>query len=101
MSRQNLDALAARLKARAAEGQFAEAQRALEAYSRAVVILRGSLARGDPGIRKLERQAMELLEETRRQVVQGRAHAAVRRARLRTPATFAADIPRHTWEILG
>lgn len=77
-----LEALAGRLRARAAEGRYPQAQEALAAYCTALGRAAAALAPGDPARRRLRIEGLGLLEETRRRVLAARAHSAARLVRL-------------------
>jgi hypothetical protein len=98
-----LDVLAGRLRARVAEGRYGEAQLPLQEYCRVLRKTAGGLPSGDPGLGRLEDDWRRLLEETRRRVLAGRAHAFVRLARLPKvlPLYREPCPPRHTWEYSG
>ncbi|HTT62623.1 MAG TPA: hypothetical protein VMG35_12300 [Bryobacteraceae bacterium] len=98
-----LEVLAARLRSLAAEGRYAEAQLAFEDYCRALQENLAGLPPGDPRWRRLEAGWRRLLDETRRLVLAGRAHAGVRLARLPRAAPRYGDAPRprRTWEYSG
>jgi len=98
-----LEALAGRLRARVAEGRYAEARIALQEYCRSLRKTAAGLPPGDPSLRRLEDDWRRLLEETRRRVLAGRTHAGARLARLpRVPGLYReACVPRHTWEYSG
>ena len=86
-----------------AEGRYAEAERVFAAYCRTLEeILRG-LAAGDPRIRQMEDEWNRLLGHTRRQVLAGRAHAAMRLADLsRHRQLYGEPLPaRHTWQCMA
>jgi hypothetical protein len=97
------DVLAGRLRAQVAEGRYGEAQLALQEYCRALRKTAAGLPRGDPRLPRLEDEWRRLLEETRRRVLAGRAHAAARLARLPKilPLYREPCSPRHTWEYSG
>jgi hypothetical protein len=99
----DLEALAARLRARVGEGRYREAQSALADYCRALRKMVASLPPGDPGLRGLENDWQRLQDETRRRVLVGRAHAAARLARLPKIRLLYREpsLPRHTWECSG
>ena len=101
-----LDVLAGRLRARVAEGRYAEAQAVLRDYCGALRKTAAGLPRGDARLARLEHDWERLAEETRRRVLAGRAHAGARLARLaQTPSgsRFYGDglPPRRTWEWLA
>jgi hypothetical protein len=98
-----LEALAGLLRARVAEGRYREAQHAFQEYCRALRKAVASLPPGDPGLGRLKGEWQRLLEETRRRVLAGRAHAAARLARLPKllPLYREPCLPRHTWEYSG
>lgn len=101
-----LGVLASRLRARVAEGRYWEARGALWEYCQALREAAAALPRGDPGLRRLEDEWRGLAEQTRRQVLVGRAHAGVRLARLAQTATrpsYYSEVlqPRRTLECLA
>jgi hypothetical protein len=94
---------AERLRALVAEGRYGEAQDCFNEYCGDFKeILRG-LPPGDPRLRQMESEWRRLLEQTRRRVVAGRAHAAARLARLARRHRPYAVTPRcaGNWELLG
>ena len=97
--------LAALLSRRIAEGRFEPARDALADYCRKLHDTAACLPPGDLRQQRLYSEFRDLFEETRRQVLAGRAHLALRLARL--PPTdgslpyTAASAPRRTWEYLG
>jgi hypothetical protein len=95
-----LSTLAGRLRTLAAEGRYAEAQGCFEAYCHALARAIAGLPPGDPSLRRLEDEWQRLLDETRRRVLAGRAHAGARLARLpKLPPLYSEPSPpRHTWE---
>jgi hypothetical protein len=102
-SQAELEALAGRLRTQVAEGRYREAQHALQEYCRALRKTVAGLQSGDPGVRRLEDEWQRLLEETRRRMLAGRAHAGARLARLPKPLPLYSEpsLPRHTWECSG
>ena len=91
-----------RLDILVAQKRYAEAQECFDLYCRDFKDTLRHLAPGDPRIRHLEDEWRRLMEQTRRRVLAGRAHAAARLARLpRRRLYSAAATPRRTWEILG
>jgi hypothetical protein len=101
-----LEALAGRLRARVADGRYREAQDALAEYCGALGKSAAGLAPRAPDRRRLQEQWLSLLEETRRRVLAGRAHAGARLALLAlTPKRprFEDDgqLPRSTREWSG
>lgn len=97
-----LEALAARLRARVAEGRYGEARGALREYCGALRKAVAGLAPGDPGRGRLKSDWERLAEETRRRLLARRAHAAARLARLpKLPLPYRDGPPRHTWQCLG
>jgi hypothetical protein len=102
-SRAELEALAGRLRIRVAEGRYREAQGALREYCRALRQTAASLPSGDPGLRRLEGEWRLLLDQTRRRVLTGRAHACARLAHMpRLPLLYREPcLPRHTWDCSG
>jgi|HubBroStandDraft_4_1064222.scaffolds.fasta_scaffold03125_3 hypothetical protein len=101
-----LEALAGRLRVRVAQGRYPEAQGALHEYCQALRKTVATLPRGDPGLGRLEDAWRRLAEETRRQVLAGRAHAGARLARLAQmlphPRSYGdVPLPRRTWEWLA
>jgi hypothetical protein len=103
-SQAELEALAGRLRTQVAEGRYPVAQGALQEYCRALRKTVAGLPPGDPGLRCLEDEWQRLLDETRRRVLAGRAHACARLVRLPKPLPnyySASSLPRHTWECSG
>ncbi|MGC9949458.1 MAG: hypothetical protein ABSF64_24085 [Bryobacteraceae bacterium] len=101
-----LEVLAGRLRARVAEGRYAEAQAVLRDYCGALRKTAAGLPRGDARLARLEHDWERLAEETRRRLLAGRAHAGARLARLARMAKrsqFYGDRPpaRRTWEWLA
>ena len=94
------EALAGRLRARVGEGRYLEAQAALAEYCGALRTAAEGLPPGDPLLHALEQEWQRLLEETRREVLAGRAHAAARLARLpRLCEPYGGPPPpRPTWQ---
>ncbi|HUD99931.1 MAG TPA: hypothetical protein VMR62_10180 [Bryobacteraceae bacterium] len=75
-----LEDLAARLRAQVSERRYREAQEALDEYCRVLRQTAAALPRGN--LRRLQDEWRRLAEETRRQVLAGRAHAGARLAKL-------------------
>lgn len=98
-----LDTCAGLVQRAVAHAQYTEARRALEEYGRAAAAELAGMSPGDPRIRRIEIEWRRLLDETRRQVLAGRAQMAVRLARLSQAAPRYGGSPgiRHTWECLG
>jgi hypothetical protein len=101
-----LEAVAGRLRARVAEGRYREAQGELKDYCQTLRQTVAALPPGDPAVRRLEGEWRRLLDDTRRRVLAGRAHAGARLARLAkmpTRSRFYGDglPPRRTWEWLA
>jgi hypothetical protein len=92
-----------RLDILVAQGRYAEAQECFDAYCRDFKDTLRSLPPDDPRLRQMETEWRRLLEQTRRRVLTGRAHAAARLARLPGHRRFyrSAPSPRRTWEVLG
>jgi hypothetical protein len=100
-----LEALAGRLRASVAAGRYREAQETLQEYCRALRKAVAGLPPGDARLHSLEDEWRLLLDQTRRRVLAGRAHAAARLRRLApSPARprfgFDGLQPRHTREWL-
>jgi hypothetical protein len=102
-SETELAALAQRLRARVAEGRYAEARGALQEYSEALRKAVAGLAPDDPGRSRLKDDWEGLREETRRRLLARRAHAEARLARLpKLPLPYrCGPEPRRTWQCLG
>ena len=86
-----------------AEGRYDEAQRVFEAYCRILdEVLRGVPA-GDPRIRQMEEEWNRLVDDTRRRVLAGRAHAALRLGLLSPHRQLYGQplLARHTWQCLA
>jgi hypothetical protein len=83
--------------------RYGEAQACFNTYCRDLKEIVWRLPAGDPRLREMEAEWRRLLEQTRRQVLVGRAHAAARLARLPRPRRVyrAVPAPRRTWQILG
>lgn len=94
---------AERLRDRVAEGRFLEARDALEEYCGALRKTAAGLPPGDPGLGLLEDEWRGLLEQTRRQVLAGRAHAAARLSRVPKASRPYGEgpPPRSSWECSG
>jgi hypothetical protein len=94
---------AGRLEAMVAQGRYGEAQACFDAYCRDLKETLRSLPHGDPRLRQMQDEWRRLLDRMRRRVLVGRAHAAVRLARLPHPRRVysAVSAPRRTWQILG
>jgi len=99
----DLDDLAGRVRTQVAEGRYREAQQALAEYGRALRKTAAALPPRDSGLRRLEDEWQRVLDETRRRVLSGRAHAGARLARLPKllPLYSEPSRPRHTWECSG
>ena len=84
------------------EGRYAEAQRVFEAYCRMLEQILHALPAGDPRIRQMEDEWNRLLDNTRRRVLAGRTHAAMRLALLSPHRQLYGQPPaaRHTWQCL-
>jgi len=92
------EALAARLRARVAEGCYAEARQALGEYCQAVREAALGMAPGDPALGHLAAEWTETAEEIRRRVLAGRSHAAARLARIpRLPEPYGPCSPGRRW----
>jgi hypothetical protein len=98
-----LDARARELRGMVGAGRYGEAQAVFEEYCRGLAELLSGLPPGDARAAQLRSGWQELLVETRRRVLAGRAHAAVRRGRLPVSAPSYAEPPeaRHSWQILA
>ena len=96
-------ASARRMRNLVTEGEYAGAQQLLESYCRAFAEELKGRTPGDPAIRQLEREWRELVDDTRRRVLAGRAHTAVRLARLLTapPVYGYRGEAGHTWQYLA
>jgi len=92
-----------RLEALVAQGRYGEAQACFDTYCRDLKEALQRLPAGDPRLPQMAGEWRRLMEQTRRRVLTGRAHAAARLARLprRRRLYSAAPSPRRTWEILG
>jgi hypothetical protein len=99
----DLESLAERVRKLSSERRYREAQACFESYCRLLEQTLVTLAPRDPCRRELELAWRELLSDTHRRVLIGRAHAAARLARLPKPSPFAACSPAapRTWELLG
>jgi hypothetical protein len=91
------------LGALVAQRRYGEAQACFDTYCRDFKEIVRRLPAGDPRLRQMEAEWRRLLEQTRRQVLIGRAHAAARLARIpkRRRLYSAVPAPRRTWQILG
>ncbi|MGO4880402.1 MAG: hypothetical protein ACLP59_06215 [Bryobacteraceae bacterium] len=96
---EELEILAARLRARVAERRYVEARTALETYCGRLRETAASLTPGDPRLGKLAEDWRRFAEEIRQRVLAGRAHAAARLLRLSGPPGGYVDrtAPRCTW----
>lgn len=102
MAESELLCLADRLQSFVAQGSYREAEVCFDEYCRMFKAAVQSLAPGDPRLRQMEIEWRRLYEQTRQQVLAGRAHAASRLERLRRPTSyFSAAAPPPTWELLG
>jgi hypothetical protein len=83
--------------------RYGEAQACFDTYCRDLKEIVWRLPAGAPPHPAKEAEWRRLLEQTRRQVLVGRAHAAARLARLPRPRRVyrAVPAPRRTWQILG
>ena len=98
-----LEFLAARVRARVAEGRYVEAQGALRNYCDALRKTAAAWPSGDPGLRGLQKDWQRLHDETRRRVLAQRAHACARLALLPKFSQLYGDSPqpRRTWQCSG
>ena len=98
-----LSALADRLRALVAEERYAEAQCVFTGYCLELRKKLAGMPQGDPQLRPLEGEWQGVLDETRRRVLAGRAHAGARLARLPKilPLYREGSLPHHTWECSG
>lgn len=98
-----LEAVAGRIRTRVAEGRYPEAQSELQEYCQTLRKAVASLSPGDPRVHRLEQAWQQLLGETRRRALAGRAQAAERLARLprRLPGYCEPILSRRTWECSG
>ena len=98
-----LECLAARLRDRVAQRCYGEAQAALDEYCGALRKTVAGLPPGDSQLGRLQEDGARLLEETRRRVLAGRAHAGLRLARLPKPTRPYGEgpQPRRTWQCLA
>jgi hypothetical protein len=92
-----------RVEALVAQGRYGEAQACFDAYCRDIKEALRRLPRGDPRLSQIEGEWRRRMEQTRRRVLAGGAHAAARLARLprRRRVYNVAPSPRRTWELLG
>jgi hypothetical protein len=84
-----LEMLAGRLRLSVEEARYGDSQLALAEYAGALRKVAAGLSPGDPGLRQLEEECLSLLEQSRRQVLVGRAHAGARLARLERDARLS------------
>ena len=103
ISESELAGTADRLRALVVQGRYAEAQACLDEYCLLFKETVRRLPSGDPRLPQMEAEWRRLLDQTRRKVLTGRAHAATRLERLprRRPLYSAIPLPRHTWDLLG
>jgi hypothetical protein len=94
---------AERLRVLVAEGRYQDAQECFEDYCGTLKETLRRLPAGDPRRQKIDSEWRRLLEQTRRRVLAGQAHAAARLARLprRRPLYNLAPVQRRTWDLLG
>ena len=98
----DLKALAGRLRAAVAEQRYAEAEKILEDYGRALERVVRALPPGSPEVTALAAEWRELTESVRRRVLAGRAQTAARLERLLRSRVYGkAPARRGSWEILG
>jgi hypothetical protein len=100
----NRERLSSKLRTLVAERHFPEAQAALSEYCAAVRLAAACLPPSDPRRRQLQAETAQLLEETRRRVLEMRAHSAARLARLApSPRAryYQAVPPQTTWESMA
>jgi hypothetical protein len=90
-----------RLGVLVAQRRYGEAQACFDEYCRDLKDCLRRLPPGDPRLRHMEDEWRRLMEQTRRRVLVGRAHAATRLARLPRRLYSGASAPRTTWELVG
>jgi hypothetical protein len=97
------DGRARQMRRLVAQGRYAEAQHVFEDYCEALKHVLAGLPQGDPRVGGMEAEWRNLLDETRRQVLAGRAHAAVRLARISQSRNPYSQRPAagYTWECLA
>jgi hypothetical protein len=98
-----LAALAERVGTLVAQARYGEAQAGFEAYCRDLQEALGGLPPGDPRRRRMAADGGRFLAGIRRRVLEGRAHAGTRLARLpkRLPPYGDAGPPRPSWDYSG
>ena len=103
MAESELAGTAERFETLVARGRYGEARACFDVYCRDLKETLRRLPPGDPRLPQVAGEWRRLMEQTRRRVLTGRAHAAARLARLprRRRLYGAAPSPRRTWEILG
>jgi hypothetical protein len=103
MSGLDLDECARRVQRLVAEGRYAEAQGAFEAYCSVMSAVLARLPTADPRWRSIKEDWQNLFDRTRCNVLAGRAHAAARLLRLPKVRGSYGDVPpgRPTWQCSG